>query len=304
MIVDAHMHIFDRISGFRNRQRPVTGGNYGKVTVDGIAERWMPPSFRDSAVTIEVAVEYMDWIGVSRAVLLQAPVYGEKNDYVVENIAKFPDRFLGFGLVDPDDPKASEGVKQIKQDLGLSGVKFEVPDTPFWLDDPKYLPMWKTIHGQGLVVVLDLGWDKDDNPYCCQVDQLKAVLDKLPQLKVVVAHLGVSRLWDSTQKYPFPVLQKTLTLAEYPNLWFDLAALPMFCPGEEYPYPRAQEIIRVAYEKVGAERLIWGSDFPTLLQECTYRQLLNLVKNYCDFIPHESKEKILGGNAADLYGLK
>lgn len=91
-------------------------------------------------------------------------------------------------------------------------------------------------------------------------------------------------------------------MAEFPNVWLELSAIPVLREEEEYPYPRAQQILQTAYEKVGVDRIVWGTDFPTVLEVCTYRQCLNLVKNNCDFLSVDEKKRILGENSTRLYG--
>jgi len=303
MIIDVHMHVIPVWSGFRHGVTPVKGEGYGKIRIEGKGiERVMPPSFVNMNTPPEMVLEYMKWVGVDKAVLMQAPVYGVHNEYISEILGKYKDRFVGFGLLDPRDKKAPDKVTHLIKNLGFRGIKFEIPDIPIWLDDEKLFSVWEKIQEESGVVAFDLGWDKDDNPYCFQVKQLRKLLQHFPQMTVIVLHLGVSRLWDQSQRYPFPHLQEILKLAEFPNVWFELSAIPLLCEGEEYPYPRAQQIIQVAYEKVGADRILWGSDFPTVLEACTYRQCLNLVKNNCNFLNSEEKRKILGENAIRLYG--
>jgi len=262
----------------------------------------MPPSFTTSTVSPEMVLEYMNSVQIDKAVLMQAPVYGVHNEYVAEVLAKYPDKFRGFALIDPRSKEAPGKIDYLAHTLKFCGVKFEVPDVPFWLDGKEYWPLWEKISEESLLVAFDLGWDKTENPYCFQVKQLAELMKNFPEMKVIVLHLGVSRLWDSNQKYPFPFLQQTLQLAEFPNVWFEISCLPLLCEEEEYPYPRAQQIIEIAYKEVGSKRIVWGSDFPTVLQACTYRQTLNLIRNHCDFLTQKDKELILGKNAFELYG--
>jgi len=305
MIIDSHMHVIPAWYGYRNGVRAVVGTGYGKVRIEREGtERWMPPSFTTCTVSPELALEYMNWVGVDKAVLMQAPVYGVHNEYVAEVLEKYPDKFKGFGLIDPRDKKALDKIKYLTDALKFCGVKFEVPDVPFWLDGEEYFPIWEKMLQENLLLALDLGWDKTENPYCFQVKQLRKLVGNFPDLRVIILHLGVSRLWDSNQKYPFPLLQQILELADYPNVWFEISCLPLLCEEEEYPYPRAQKIIEVTYEEVGSERIIWGSDFPTVLQVCNYRQTLNLIKKHCDFLSQGDKELILGENAVNVYGFK
>ena len=159
-IIDAHAHIWTSINGQRSGFVRCRADRYGKARVWStdphrevpgfrtdkwalgreVIERWLPPSFIHSVVDPEVLIEYMDWIGVDRAVLMQAPTYGNQNDYIREVLDKFPDRFIaGQALVDPgqETGKMIADLEYAVGELGLKGVKFETPDSLIWLDEER-----------------------------------------------------------------------------------------------------------------------------------------------------------------------
>jgi predicted TIM-barrel fold metal-dependent hydrolase len=53
----------------------------------------------------------------------------------------------------------------------------------------------------------------------------------------------------------------------------------------------------------GAGKLVWGSDMPNLERFCTYRQCVDYVRKHCPFLTASEKDAVLGGNAAQLFGL-
>ena len=85
-IIDAHVHIFRRISG-RVAQGNVTDAGYGIVRFDsGETCRILPPISEKTSFTPEALLKHMDWLGVARAVLLQAGFYGDHNREVAEAV--------------------------------------------------------------------------------------------------------------------------------------------------------------------------------------------------------------------------
>ena len=316
-IIDAHVHVLPFLAGKRN-QMLNTGEFYGKVRRGAHGEwrpgarrgliQFAPPSFHPTSVSPEMLIAYMDWAGVNRAVLMQAPMYGNHNEYTASVAKANPTRFpVSIGLADPREGEKGLDELQLIHELGHAGVKLEIPDQPFWVDDETYNPFWKKIEQLRLVCCIDLGWDPPVNPYNFQIDRLEKVVRRFPKIQFLIIHLGVSYLTDIGQKYPFPTLQKTLALKQYTNVWFDLTGLEEFCedeppPMNEYPFPRAQEIVRAAVEAVGPERLMWGTDFPSILVYCTYPQTLNLIRYHCSFLSEGDKEHILGKTAKNLFG--
>ena len=63
-------------------------------------------------------------------------------------------------------------------------------------------------------------------------------------------------------------------------------------------------MVRGLRDLLGADRLMWGSDMPNVERFCTYRQSLDYVLRYCDFLSDAEMELILGGNAVGLYEIQ
>jgi predicted TIM-barrel fold metal-dependent hydrolase len=303
-IVDVHLHVWPVLCGTRQGNVATRADRYGKVRrVGQRVERWLPPSFVDTTVSPEVALEYMSIAGVDKGVLIQAPCYGDNNEYISEVVKAYPDKFVGVAITDPrKDDKGIGALETAICGLGLSAVKFELPDWPFRPDEEQYDVLWKRILELDIPVILDLGWGQTE--YDFQLDAVRRLLMKFPELKMVIAHLGVSQLWDPKQDEPFPVMQQTLELANIgSNVMFELAGLPGLVSEQEYPYPRAQRAIKAAYEAVGGQKIMWGSDFPSILLSCTYQQTVDLVRRNCaSFIPESDMALILGGNAERCFG--
>ena len=70
----------------------------------------------------------------------------------------------------------------------------------------------------------------------------------------------------------------------------------------DYPDKKSQDIVKIVYETIGPDKILWGTDFPTILKLRTMRQCLNFIVDQCDFLTDEDKVKILGQNALAVYG--
>ena len=58
--------------------------------------------------------------------------------------------------------------------------------------------------------------------------------------------------------------------------------------------------IRWAVDAVGAGKLMWGTDYPRILNMCTYQQSLDLFAVKCRFLTAKQKDAILGETARKL----
>ena len=307
MIVDAHAHIVDAVRG-RTGAGPTRALEYGRVQLgDGRVIRLLPPLSRTTTFPPEVLLKYMDWAGVDKAVLLQAPFYGEANEYVRQAVRQWPDRFIGTGCFDPRSDGAQETFRRITDDLGFGAVKLELSEATglvglypdLRVDEGALAWFWEEAETRGLVVTLDLGAVGSAG---YQTQAVQSVIDRHPDLRVVIAHLAQPPAGRGRDERLDQLWQEQTLLARNPNVWFDLSSLPAYWSDEDYPYPTARQYLRRAVEMVGAGSIMWGTDVPGLLTFATYSQLLGFVARHCDFLSRGDREKILGGNAWRVYG--
>lgn len=297
-IIDGHVHIWDRYHGVRYGSIPVKSLGYGKIELNGKIEKLLPPSFVDNRASAEILLGYMDDNHIDSAVILQNPCYGCQKEYVADMMKRYPERFAAtVGKVDPRDTNhVLSHIDVLTKEYGCSGIKIEVPDVPFWMDDPEYAPMWEKLIEDDLIVILDLGFE--EGAYDWNIERLTKLLTRYPDIRMRLPHLGISRLWDKQQRYPYPELQKTLNLFDINrnHLTMDFSAMPFYDTEEDYPDLRNQEILRVVYERIGAKKLVWGSDFPTILKLRTLKQCIEFVTKQCEFFSLADKEDIMANN--------
>ncbi|MEI9945744.1 MAG: amidohydrolase family protein [Chitinophagaceae bacterium] len=92
-------------------------------------------------------------------------------------------------------------------------------------------------------------------------------------------------------------------MAAHPNVYCKLSGLfteakwKEWSAGEFYPY------LDVVFEAFGADRLLFGSDWPVILLSGIYVQWKSLLDKYMENFDSEDKEKVFGGNAARFYNL-
>lgn len=306
MVIDAHVHCFERILGLIGRGEVRSIGR-GKVKLGtGEELQLMPPSFVDTSFPGEVLIEHMDLVNVRKAVLLQGNFYGFHNEYVSSLMNLWPDRLLGCALVDPVLQNSVEIMRYAIEGLGLKGLKLELSESygllglhpDLKLNDPKLGEFWRCFARYELPLVLDLG-PVGEKGY--QLDELEEVLSVHPSIRnVVICHLGnVSHRVESSEEIR-RLWWKFMSMAQQRDFYLDLASLPSLFH-EKQPYPVSQKYIKIAFETLGSEKLLWGSDLPGTLSTVTYRQSINMVKEQCAFLSFEEKDRILGANALRVF---
>ncbi|MBI2940072.1 MAG: amidohydrolase [Chloroflexi bacterium] len=283
MIVDCHVHLARQLTGFWQPLR------FGKVQDRGQVCQVFPPSFDPPTSPPEVLLGYMDQAGVDRAFILQHHLYGDQNALAIDAVRRWPDRFVGFAYLGAvDQPDAPDRLERLIE-AGLTGLKIEVATTrrlrpDFRFDGEREWRVWERLDQLGRPLILDLITATPDD-----LPALRRLIEELPRVRLVICHVG------GPQEESW---QERALLAQHPQVWIDLASLPAMVGTEpEYPYPRAQEVIRWAVETFGADRVMWGTDYPPALNSGTYRQLLDYVRRHCAFLTADQRQMVLGGAA-------
>jgi predicted TIM-barrel fold metal-dependent hydrolase len=204
------------------------------------------------------------------------------NRYVT-GIARRDPRVVPFGTVLPGEPEAAAVVAESLDELGHAGLKLHCHVQKMAPDDERLFPVYEAVARRGKVIVLHAGREPSSPAYgfdcrrLCGVEPVARVVERFPELKLVVPHLG------SDQWRDFFALCRANR-----NLYLDTAmAVAGFFPGER---PNRDDIAAVA------DRLLFGTDFPNLPYPWARERdwLLDLG------LPGETLDAILRGNADRL----
>jgi predicted TIM-barrel fold metal-dependent hydrolase len=136
-----------------------------------------------------------------------------------------------------------------------------------------------------------------------QLAKLETMLADYPGVKVVIDHLA--RV-DLTVSDPAREVPQLTSLARYPNVWVKVSELSIVSPSKKYPYADTYSWVKRVYDAFGPDRLLWGTGFPGATRAQAGRPSLDeelaLVRREIPFLSAPDREKILGRNAARLWG--
>jgi L-fuconolactonase len=117
-----------------------------------------------------------------------------------------------------------------------------------------------------------------------------------PAVTIIVDHLGLCG--PSTDRGQVDDLLALGTLA---NVCVRVSAFTALSAAG-YPFADLVPLIRAVHAAFGADRLLWGTDYPHVLDAGPYRQSLDAV-DAMPFLSATDKDALLGGTAARLYRL-
>jgi len=287
-IIDAHAHLWLRqdtvVDGF-----PIRTLENGRSLFMGEIRQMVPPFMIDGVNSAEVFLSNMDYAQVSAAVITQEFIDGIQNDYLMEVVSRYPDRFFVCGMCEFRKPGYLEQAKEL---IGKGFKAIKIPAQRLLLKEgrvmlncPEMMQMFRWMEERGVILSVDLAEG------AIQVPEMEEIIQECPRLKIAVGHFGMVT----------PDWKKQIKLARHPNVMIESGGITWLFNDEFYPFKGAIKAIREAAELVGMEKLMWGSDYPRTITAITYKMSYDFVVKSPELSEAE-KTLFLGGNARKFYG--
>ncbi|MFZ5674723.1 MAG: amidohydrolase family protein [Pseudomonadota bacterium] len=272
MIVDSHLHVWSS---------------------DPHAYPWQPllahvppPAY---AAPVERLIADMARAKVDRAILVQPSVYGRDHSYLIHSLKAAPDRFIGVGLVDlrsttPREDFLDLVAKGLGRGLRLNTIR---RGDVAKLAGSDYRGLFDTAEEMRASIAFQMDIE--------QAPVIARLATQHRSLSLIVDYLG-PEIHARTDAAPYLDL-----LAEHPNIYFKL-----LCTAEDtkaaYPFPDVVAFYQAVLTRFGAERLMYGSDYPGAANICPYEQLIRWGEDFPG-LGAADRALVMGGTAARLFGI-
>ncbi len=286
-------------------------GRFGQLAFtyegDDYYVQYLPVGMQELVCPPELMLAQMAVAEVDHCILQAGGGYGAMNDYNAYAQHRHPQKFTGLLNVDEATADRSETLDEVARavdELGLRGLYYAQDFSRHGyarnVDHEDFRPFWETVVQRGLPVFIELsstpGYDRAG--YLGNLAALDRLLARHPAHRFLLVMGPPVAHFASTGAWVFP--PEALATYQRDNLQIEVM-FPITWGGVwDYPYPEAQTLIRGLRDRFGAGKLMWGSDMPNVERFCTYRQCVDYVRKYCDFLTAGEKDRILGDNAAEL----
>ncbi len=237
--------------------------------------------------TVERALPLLDEAGVDRAVVVPPSWHGDRNDYALEAVRRYPNRFAVMGRIPLQNPKSAELLAGWKQQPGMLGVRLTfLGPAAKWLDDGTAEWFWPAAEKAGIpIMFLAPG----------RSAVMGRVAERHPQLALIVDHMGMSLSDEAVRAGKFDgAINDTLALAKYPNVSVKLSGAPNYSK-EPYPYRDLNPHIKRLFEAYGPRRSFWGTDITNgAFDKANYRQRIAHFAEALDFLSEDDRDWVMG----------
>jgi hypothetical protein len=231
--------------------------------------------------TVEDLLANMDGNGIDTIVTC-APyssigkdrTYDDANRFLAESMSKAPERIIGFLRVNPHlQENALRSIEEGVKNQGFKGVKFHPRNEAFAINSEELaFPIAELASKLKVPILIHTG--EPDTYGFAQPTLVGDLADSFPDLTLIIGHMG-KRLYEDA-----------ICVAR----WFENIIL-------ETSFRSHRDIAR-AVKRVGADRVVYGSDMPFGVPE------IEMMKVRLADITPEEKDLVLGDSIARTLGLE
>jgi L-fuconolactonase len=278
MIVDAHHHLWQ----YSPTKYPWISADHAAIRRD-----FSPPDLEPLLAAC----------GIDRTILVQThSSLQETREFL--DLAERTSFIAGVvGWVDLTDDRVAETLQALKAGRGgakLVGTRHQVHDEA----DPAWLRRGDVQRGLDAVGQAGLAFDLLVRPR--ELPAAHAAAYRHPEMHFVLDHLakppirqGGRSEWDAWMP----------RLAALPNVSCKLSGLVTEADWKGWTLDALRPYVDLALGWFGADRLLFGSDWPVCLVAASYPQVVSAVRDLLRDLPAEQVAAIFGGNAAAFYAL-
>jgi predicted TIM-barrel fold metal-dependent hydrolase len=193
------------------------------------------------------------------------------NDKVFE-LSRYSDKFIGFGVPSATDPQ----IISLLYDKGARGLKVNPSLQVFFPNSDEFISVCREANKYNLPILIHTGPEsagklKYDLPLL--IDDIAV---EIPDLKIILAHIGVRG---------FTSEQAIMVAEKNSNVFVETSWA-------------STDLVKEAITKLGPEKVIFGSDFPSRNPITELEKIKELVTN--NFISESDYRKITGYNISHL----
>ena len=280
-IIDSHLHVWASAAE--------------SATYPYAPNQTPPDSVIDISCTSSL-LEQMSQAGVDGALIVQPINHKYDHRYVKDAIKKHPDKLKGMLLFDPASPDPEAALSRFEELVlqGFVGVRFN-----------PYLFEGKMCENESAVKIFKR---------CAELnfpvgimcfkgielhhDDILSLCDKSPETMIILDHFGFASVEKQDQ---FDIV---LSLKEK-NVVVKISAL--FRQGDKGA-PKYEKVRTERFEPLleayGADRMMFGTDFPYVTQEeIGYQGAVETVSSWLSERTAEEKNAVMGGTAERLFGV-
>lgn len=248
--------------------------------------------------SVEVLLQAMKEGFVDGALIVQPINHKFDHSYVSSVLQNYPGKFVGCCLADPTD--GGGGVVELERLVAKEGYRAVRFNPYLWPSDQKMTnAVGKAMFAKAGQLGVPVGF-MCFKGLLLHIAEIEELCSEYPATTVMMDHFGFCK--PPRDQLEINLWKCLLNLSKFPNVYVKLSAF-FRVSRENYPYRDTWPLVKELIATFGAKRLLWGSDFPYVVDECGYansKNVLNLAKETVS-LSSEDMEWIMGRTAMEVF---
>ena len=288
---------------------------------EDFTKQFYPPNLTNLEYTPHSLIAEMDYAGVDLALIHTNPMLTRDSLWLADCVRQYPNRLRVMAPVDEwrilsqTDAVIGE-VRAAILDHGLHAVKFNtrpayrVSLDPW--DDGDYRPFWEAVVELGIPVFFTLGAGPGTAAGATSgsqyrqgyIDEQRTLMNWMARYPNTVCSLTHGFPWRVFLNGNHMDLPDEVWIPfENPRLSLEVCFPVRIGDRFDFPYQEIWSTLETMVDRIGADRLLWGTDMPFQNRFCTYRQSRDWIEKYCRFLNPNDLASIMGGTARRILNL-
>jgi L-fuconolactonase len=237
--------------------------------------------------------------GVDRAVLVQSAETDEDTDYLLEIAAAHPEIAGVVGWLALEDPaSAAERLAELRGRDGFCGVRVGINMEP----DADWLLRPDVDESLGLLEEADVPFDVV-SVRRRHLELVPILSERHPRLRMVVDHLSKPPI-RKDESWVSGWRRNLALAAENPNVYAKVSGLtPARGALDDWTADELRPFVEHAFETFGADRLMFGTDWPVSELAGGYHKVWEALRGLFDELDEAQRAAVLDGTATRFYAL-
>lgn len=246
-------------------------------------------------ITPERLLEAWDEQGIAAGAGVQySSIYKTDNSFLLDSSDRYSDRLSAVVILDATHPETPARLARFVTERGVAGLRLtggqDASGGYPWLDSEAALATWRVAADHALPVALMY---IPQGPHPVAIERIAGIARRFPGLVLALDHLGWPG-YDATRSGPSDAIGP---LVETPNILFKATSIN-FRLFREQGIDAAGFIRRFA-DRVGAGRMMWGSDYGNTLQ--TYSEMTTDARESAGLLSAPERLQYLHDTGMNLF---
>jgi L-fuconolactonase len=274
MRVDSHQHFWQWSKGWFSRPEPILSQDYLPGDLGPILKAQ----------------------DIDKTIVVQTSPTAAETDFLLElaETAGFIGGVVGWlNLESSEFPSALERYRRNRYFVAVRPMLECLPEDD-WILRPRVI--------ESLAVIAQAGVAFDFLTLARHLPYVLKVLDRIPNLRAVMDHLSKPEI-KAGRMQPWQDLMREV--ARYPNVYCKLSGMVTEADPQKWDLEQLRPYAEHVLEHFGAERVMFGSDWPVCLLAASYEEVWGAARTLIvGSLGAAAEQGVLGGNAARFYRLE